>query len=141
MALRNLEFVSEVPASAIHKGSSPLQRAKTKLIEDIDLQIRLIENPDHMVTKTVKKRDGTTHSQKRKPRSWVSYSDSMAYITVRVSNRVINLGGDRGSVIRCESDKVVETLGILREWAKSPESDLIVDDARQKSKRGPRRKR
>ena len=59
--LDNLSFVRSVPAAQIgRKGLSPLEKARRKLIDDIDQQIELAKNPDYKERKTVRKRSGET---------------------------------------------------------------------------------
>ena len=136
--LERLDFVDSVPNEVLAMSQSPVEKARAKLRDDIDLQIKLVEDPDYRVVKTVRKRGGATEKIERKPRSWVSYNDGLAYITVRIANRVVSIGGSRGAVIRCHAEQVVETLHIIREWADTEEAEAVIAEAKEKSKRGPR---
>jgi hypothetical protein len=134
--LANLEFVEKIPSGTAKKRDlSPLDRAKTKLVKEIDLQMKLVKDPKYSVRKVVNKRDGSTETAERRPRSWVAYSDDNAYITVRISNKPVNIGGQKGSVIRCPSNSVLKTFAILKEWVASNESDELIKRSIQNSKR------
>ena len=137
-ALENLEFVSGVPVVGTSGGLSPLESARKKLLKEIDFQIALAKDPNFKIVKTVNKRDGSPHTLERKPRSWVTFGEDFAYVTVRISDKPVSIGGNRGAVVRCSHDEVVETLEAIRSWADSSEADELILDTASKSKRGKR---
>lgn len=140
--LDTLTFVRSAPVKP--RGStalSPLEKARKKFVVDIDLQISVARNPSYAVTKTVKKRDGTTEELIRKPRSWVVRDDDgMSYITPRFSNNVLNVGGKKGTVIRCVNTDVVKVLNTVKAWAVTAEADSVLEKALQGTKRRKRQK-
>jgi hypothetical protein len=134
--LAKLEFVENIPSDTKKgRGFSPLEKAKSKLVKEIDLQMKLVKDPKFSVRKTVNKRDGSTQTAERKPRSWVAYSEDSAYITVRISNKPVKIGGSKGSVIRCPANSVLNAFAVLKDWATSEESDDLIRQSILKSKR------
>ena len=140
--LDNLTFVRSAPAKQRGRGAlSPLEKARKKLMADIDLQIRVAHDPAFVQRKTVNKRDGTTSEKTRIPRSWVvTADDGMSYITPRFSNKTLSVGGKRGSVIRCASNEVVSTLQTVRSWVLSSDADSVLEKALKGAKRRKRQK-
>ena len=138
-ALDSLSFVRSAPiAEGGHKGISPLEKARKKLTADIDQQIQLARNPNYEERKTVKKRTGGTVEKIHKPRSWVVSTDNgKSYINIRYSNKVLSIGGKRGSIIECPTDDVVSTFETVRAWVQSDEADRVLE----KALRGAKRKR
>ncbi len=133
--LENLEFVKVVPKTVAQGGITPLERAREKFLGRIDTQITLAGNTELTVVKNINRRDGSFHTIERKPRSWVSYANDYAYIVVRISNKPINIGGSRGSVIRCNPNQVIETLQQIRKWAESDSANSVIEEAVKKSRR------
>jgi len=140
VGLDNLTFVRSAPVK--QRGStalSPLEKARKRLMTDIDLQIAVARNPEFVQTKTVKKRDGTVEEKIRKPRSWVvADDDGNSYITPRFSNNVLSVGGKRGSVIRCASNEVVSTLETVKAWVGTHDADDVLEKALKGAKRRKR---
>ena len=135
LGFKDLEFVNAIPNNVLVGGKRPLERAREKLLSEIDIQIQLVENPDLLIVKEVKKRDGSIQSVERRPRSWVTYTDDLAYVIVRILNKPAKIGGKKGAVIRCASDQVLGTLRQIREWAQSEDANELIEDAIRKSKR------
>ncbi len=134
--LDDLEFVKKVPVIVSERNTvSPLDRARAKLLADIDVQIALARDPNHEIIKTTKKRSGETEEVRRKPRSWVSVQDDAAYITVRFSNKPMPLGGKRGGVIKCDANAVAKTLEVVKTWAQSDEATGAIEKAMKAAKR------
>jgi hypothetical protein len=137
-ALVNLDFVERVPPNVVKRGSTPLQKAKAKLIDDISCQKNLVRDPGYSVSKIIKKRDGTQETIRRQPRSWITYSDGYGYIIVRISNKPVQIGGEKGGVIRCAADQVIPTLETIQAWVESGEADNLISEIIADSKRGKR---
>ncbi len=138
-SLDSLSFVRSAPiAEGGRKGISPLEKARKKLTADINQQIQLARNPNYEEKKTVKKRSGETVEKIHKPRSWVvSTRGGRSYIYIRYSNKVLSIGGKRGSIIECPTDAVVSTFETVRAWVQSDEADRVLE----KALRGAKRKR
>ena len=136
-ALDSLRFVRSAPvAEDKRKRSSPLEKARQKLIADIDRQIKLATNPNYEERKTVRKRKGGTVEKVHKPRSWVvSTKNGKSYINIRYSNKVLSIGGKRGSIIECATDEVVPTFEAVKAWAQSDEADRVLELALRGAKR------
>jgi len=136
-ALDSLSFVRSAPiAEGGRKGISPLEKARKKLTADIDPQIRLAKDPNYEEIKTVKKRSGETVEKIHKPRSWVvSTTNGKSYINIRYSNKILSIGGKRGSIIECSSDAVVSTFDTVKAWALSDEANRVLEKALQGAKR------
>ncbi len=139
-ALEKLQFVRSAPvAQSGRKKISLLDIARKRLVNDLDVQIALGKNPDFEIKKTVKKRNGTIEETVHKPKSWVVLDESgTAYITIRFSNKVLPVGGKRGSIIQCNQESVVPTLETVRVWALSDEADKVLDKALRGAKRRKR---
>lgn len=137
--LDHLSFVRSAPvAQDGRKRSSPLEKARQKLIADIDQQIKLTRNPNYEERKTVRKRSGETVEKVHKPRSWiVAKKNDKSYINIRFSNKVLSIGGKRGSIIECPTDDVVAAFEAVKSWAQSHEADRVLE----KALRGAKRKR
>ena len=137
--LKNLEFskkLPETPKSGRPK-KSPLELAKIRLTNEIDVQIALAKDPKFKVYTTRKQRKtGKTIRNERKPRSWVTSEGDTAYVTPRFANKVLNVGGKRGANIKTAPKKVVETLNILKKWVESSESNAVLTNALEKARRG-----
>lgn len=137
-SLTSLEFVATIPRDLAFPAHSPLERARAKFIHEIDIQIKLAKNPELILTRTVKRRDGQDSELVRKPRSWVTRADGFSYITVRISNKPVDIGGGRGGVIKCPEAKTVSTLQTIKDWASSSDADGLIGEMVEKSKRGKR---
>ena len=137
--LDNLSFVRSAPvAQDGRERISPLEKARKKLIADIDQQINLAKNPNYKEQKTVRRRSGETVEKIHKPRSWVvSTRNGKSYINIRYSNKVLSIGGKRGSIIECSTDDVVSTFETVKAWVQSNEADRVLE----KALRGAKRKR
>ena len=133
--LDKLKIVDHVPTAAAVGAVSPVDRGRFKLIDELSIQIELAKNPEYKVVKGINKRDGTTEKSERKPRSWVTVDDEYAYIGVRISNKLVPVGGANGSFVRCKRDEVINTLEVLRQWAESGEADDLIQETMLKSKR------
>ena len=133
--LDKLKIVDHVPTATAVGAVSPVDRGRFKLIDEISIQIELAKNPEYKVVKGINKRDGTTETSERKPRSWVTVDDEYAYIGVRISNKLVPVGGANGSFVRCRRDEVINTLEVLRQWAESGEADDLIQETMLKSKR------
>lgn len=134
-ALNKLEFVKRVPRVVVASGLSPVDRARDKLVKDINTQIELANNPNYEIVKETKKRDGTVSQTKRKPKSWIAIHDGVAYITVRYSNKPVPLGGKRGSVIKSDPASVVSVLETVKQWAQSDEATDAIEKLMKQSRR------
>jgi len=136
-SLDSLNFVRRAPvAEDGRKRNSPLEKARQKLTADIERQINLAKNPDYEERKTVRKRKGGTVEKVHRPRSWVvSTKDDKSYINIRYSNKVLSIGGKRGSIIECSTDDVVSTFEVVKAWVQSDEADRVLEKALQGAKR------
>ena len=138
--LNDLVFVRKAPKpTSMRQGKSPIEKAREKLIGEIDVQISLANDPAFVIRKTRNKRDGTTEEIVRAPRSWATVEGDDAYLTIRFSNKVMPLGGKRGSIIRCPVDQVAETLGTVRTYVAEGKADELLDRMAKESRRKPRK--
>lgn len=139
-ALDSLNFVKKAPSAiALRSGASPLDRARTKLLAEIDAQISLSRDPSFVIKKERKKRGtGEIVTTERKPKSWVVVQDDSAYITARFSNKPMPLGGKRGSIIKCSASEVSSVLEKIREYVASYEADAIIEKMMKEAKRKSR---
>jgi len=136
--LSNLNFAKALPAKAktARAGKSPLQKAKEKLANDINIQISLHDNPKYLIIKETKKRGGgQIVKSKRAPKSWVVMDGNTAFISPRFSNKPLNVGGKRGAYLTCPKTDVVKVLQALNKWALSDESHDVLEKAMKASKR------
>ena len=134
--LDKLDFVRRVPPALSTAGKLPLENARTRLLAEIDAQIALLADSSYVIRTQVKKRSGSMEEQVRKPRSWVVTSGDAAYISVRVSNKVINIGGSKGQFIKCDPFATARTLETIKKWAKSNEADATLARAMKSAARG-----
>ena len=136
-ALDNLTFVRKAPVvKGRSKRSSPLAKARRKLTAGIDQQIKLANNPAYEERTTVRKRGGDTIEKMRKPRSWViSTKNGKSYINILFSNKLLSIGGKRGSIIECSTDDVVSSFETVRAWVQSDEADRVLKKALEGAKR------
>ena len=112
--LKNLEFSKKLPETAKpgRPKKSPLELAKIRLTNEIDVQIALAKDPKFKVYTTRKQRKtGKTIRNERKPRSWVTSEGDTAYVTPRFANKVLNVGGKRGEPPRERTHRRVEQHG------------------------------
>ena len=134
--LDDIAFVKKSPIVASgHGGASALEKAKTKLLNEIDAQISLARDADFTIKKTTKKRTGEIVETERKLKSWVVAQGDEAFITVRFSNKPMPLGGKRGSVIKCKADEIARMLQKVSEWVQSGEADAMTEKMMKASKR------
>lgn len=137
--LDGLTFVKKAPTPMKSGGSvSPLDRAKRKLLAEVDAQIALANDPNFTIRKETKKRDGTTAISERKPKSWIVKDGEDAYITIRYSNKPMPLGGKRGSVIKCATTEIAKTLSAVREAIHGGHVDELIEKMMRDAKRKPR---
>ncbi|MBW3097942.1 hypothetical protein [Pseudohoeflea coraliihabitans] len=135
--LDSMEFVKTIPARDQRATSSCLSAARSNLLREIDLQIKLLADHRLELRKSVHKRDGTVETKIRRPRSWVKYVDDTAYITVRIANKPVSPLGKGGCIIRCDRADVRRTFEQLRRWAASSEADpLLLEVVRKNRRRG-----
>ena len=137
-SLDNLSFVQRAPvAEDGRKRTSPLEKARQRLIADIDRQIKLATNPNYEEKRTVRIKGGTIEKT-HKPRSWVvATKGDNSYINIRYSNKVLSVGGKRGSIIECATDEVASTFETVKAWVQSDDADRVLE----KALRGAKRKR
>ncbi len=133
--LDEIEFVKRVPAGAARADATPLEMARQNLLGEIDIQVQLLQEPDFVLRKTVNKRDGTTATKERRPRSWVKYVGDFAYITFRIANKPSEIRVGSGAVVKCRPEDVQATLDVLRRWAESEEADAVILEVIEKSRR------
>lgn len=139
--LDHLDFVKKAPIPpATRRGKSPLEKAREKLVAEIDVQIALADDPGFVIRKTRNKRDGTSEVIERKPRSWVTVNDGVAYITIRHSNKIVPLGGKRGSIVRCLVADVASTLRTVRTYVGAGKADDLLDKFIKENRRKARKK-
>lgn len=139
-ALDNLQFVKKAPKPASTRtGKSPIEKGRDKLLAEIDMQIALARDPSYVVRKERTKRDGTTAVIERKPKSWVTPGDDgFDYLGIRYSNKLMPVGGKRGSFIKCAKGDVVEALNQVRTWVSAGEADELIEKMIADAKRKPR---
>ncbi len=136
--LDELDFVHKIPRTTA-SGKSPLERAREKFVNDVDDQIEMQRGTT--AADQTNPTTETSETKKRKPRSWVKIIDDDAYITPRVSNKPLPIGGKKGSVIRVACDQIIRTLETLQSWAQTPDAEAVilkaVTDAKRRKKRQP----
>ena len=139
--LRKLTFVKKLPVveKASRSSKTPLERAKEKFVNEIDLQIALAKDPN-FTEETLGKRGKQAGKviKSRKPRSWVQMDGDTAYINPRFSNKPINLGGRKGAYIKVPAKDVAETFNIVKAAVEGGELDDVIQKAMDAAKRGKR---
>ncbi len=134
-ALDSLSFAKKAPTPVKAGGTSPLDRAKKKLIAEIDHQIALARDPNYEIV--TPRRDGT--EKRRKPKSWVhGFDQDNAYLTIRYSNKMMPIGGKSGSFIKVPVGEVPSALEKVREAVTAGELDGMIETMIAKAKRKPR---
>lgn len=137
--LDSYTYRKELPAAAKVGRSSKtaLQIAQEKLTTEIDHQLALLADPSYTIKKVIKKRGGGTETKTRAPRSWVTVpkDSTTAYITPRYSNKPMNTGGKRGSIIEIPKDDAAKFLNDLKKWAASDESTAVLEKAIKDAKK------
>jgi len=126
-------------SASVRSGKNPLDKARERLVADIDAQIKLAKDPKFSIKRVIKKRTGGNETMTRRPRSWVTVDGDAAYIAVRFSNKPLNPGGRKGQFVKCAAKDVTKALGQIKAWAESPESDDVLAKAIEGAKRKPRK--
>ena len=134
--LDKLDFVKKAPVTTSGRARvSPIERARKKLLAEIDHQIGLAADPNYEIVKQTRKRSGEVATSQRKPKSWAVVQGGDAFITLRLSNKPMAIGGKRGGVIKCAAREVGSTMQTVREWAASHEADDAIDRMMKLTKR------
>jgi len=134
--LDDLNFVKKAPVISVNKGASPVEKARKKLVAEIEHQISLAADPNYEIVTTNRNNEET----RRNPKSWIVVDGETAFITIRYSNIAVPLGGKRGGVIKCSVENVPDALRTVRDAIKEGEVDEILEKMIAKAKRKPRRK-
>lgn len=138
--LDGLKFVKKPPAK-VPAGHDPMERARKKLLSDLDTQIALARDANFVIRRERKKQDGTTEVIERKPKSWVvAFTRDYAYLGIRFSNKLMPIGGKRGSYIELPIGEVPATLERVRESVQHGELDQQIEKIMKEAKRKPRKK-
>jgi len=131
-----LTFSKRAPAGTrTSTGTSPLEKARTKLLRDLDAQARLARDPDYEIVTT----NRAGQEKRRKPKSWVQGIDGdVAYLTIRYSNKTMPIGGKRGNFVRCNSAEIAATFETVARAVEAGELDEMIETMIVKARRKPR---
>lgn len=134
-ALDSLTFAKKAPVRAKAGGASPLEKARKKLLTDLEHQISLARDPNFEIITT----NRAGEEKRRKPKSWVhSIEGDTAFLTIRYSNKAMPIGGKAGSFIKVAVGEVATALATVRDAVNAHELDGMIETMMAKAKRKPR---
>jgi len=113
------------------KNNNPLMRKKEKLIERINEQIELAQNPAFapIHKKRLKRTDGTIaiiDAPKRIKRWWHIGLNGKVELVIRKGNKVIELAKGKDAILLENKEQLIPTLNALKKAIAEGELDSLI---------------